>query len=209
MTTTMESNLGIIAGISFGIAFFQVLLMPVFLMFLVCNAPNNVFYLPLNSSAHWDILGMLPVSLYHQQPIWDGVMILCHGYVFLLFPVGCSFWNGTILCSVTFNKYFHWTKCITWLLSRVLILASVCLQGIIWRSQRDEPDTKGKHLVSVFCMCALAKHFILEDFWLLFKEYFLLVITLKGKNTFQRNKIVLHLFLPECKYNSDLIYRSL
>lgn len=46
----------------------------------------------------------------------------------------------------------------------VLILTSVCLQGIICRSQRAEHDTKGNHLVSVFCMRALAKHFILEDF---------------------------------------------
>ncbi len=44
---------------------------------------------PFNSSSdHWDIPGMLSVSLYHQQPIWDGVMI--HRYISLLFPLGCS-----------------------------------------------------------------------------------------------------------------------
>lgn len=70
MTTTMEANLGIIAGISFGIAFFQVL--PSF-YFLLHNSLFNLFFClnltPSFSLAYWDIPGMLSVSLHHQQPI--------------------------------------------------------------------------------------------------------------------------------------------
>lgn len=33
-------------------------------------------------SAHWDVPGLLLVSIHHQQPVWDGLTVTCHRYVF-------------------------------------------------------------------------------------------------------------------------------
>lgn len=33
-------------------------------------------------SAHWDIPGLLLVSIHHQQPVWDGLTVTCNRYVF-------------------------------------------------------------------------------------------------------------------------------